>query len=118
MIDEKSGMSVIGSDMQSYLQFKAARAMGSAAEGGGVAGDAVGAGVGIGVGAGIGASLPRLMEQAAGAAGDETERRAAGGSAAEADRPAGASEPLSCGECGRELLPGARFCAYCGQPIP
>lgn len=118
VIDEKSGMSVIGSDIATYLQFKAARAMGSSAERGGVAGDAVGAGVGVGVGAGIGASLPRIMEQAAERADARATQAAAGDPDDEGETPpAAAPEPAACGECGRELPPGARFCAYCGSPV-
>ncbi|HYG62218.1 MAG TPA: SPFH domain-containing protein, partial [Thermoanaerobaculia bacterium] len=53
LIDERSGMGAIG-DMNTYLKFKTARAIGDAAQGGGGggAGDTVGAGLGIGMGAG------------------------------------------------------------------
>ena len=94
VIDERSGMSVVGSDMQTYLQFKAARAMGEAARHGGAAGEAIGAGVGVGVGAGMAARLPEMMQQAAAAA-----------------------KPVACPECGKALVPGASFCAFCGSQV-
>lgn len=60
-IDERAAMGAIG-DMNAYLQFKAARAMGDAAtnpaEGG------AGAGVGLGAGIGMGAGLAGMLGQA------------------------------------------------------
>lgn len=66
MIDERSGMGAIG-DMNAYLKFKAAQAMGDAAqqeggEGGG--GGSVASGMGVGVGAGLGMMLPGMMKDA------------------------------------------------------
>ena len=64
IIDERSGMGALG-DMNAYMKFKAARAMGDiAAQPGGGAGSTVGAGVGLGLGAGIGAMLPGMMRDA------------------------------------------------------
>ncbi|MCX6029002.1 MAG: helix-turn-helix domain-containing protein [Chloroflexi bacterium] len=60
-------MGAIG-DMQKYLQFKAARAMGDAAqasgggEGGG--GNLAGAGVGLGAGMGVGVGMAGMISQA------------------------------------------------------
>jgi membrane protease subunit (stomatin/prohibitin family) len=64
LIDERSGMGAIG-DMNAYMKFKTARAIGDAASNpGGGAGDTLGAGVGIGMGAGLGAMLPGMMREA------------------------------------------------------
>jgi membrane protease subunit (stomatin/prohibitin family) len=64
IIDERSGMGAIG-DMNAYMKFKTARAIGDAAANpGGGAGSTVGAGVGIGMGAGLGAMLPGMMREA------------------------------------------------------
>jgi excisionase family DNA binding protein len=62
-IDERAAMGAIG-DMQRYLQFKAARAMGDAATAGGEAGSLTGAGVGLGAGVGIGAGMAGMITQA------------------------------------------------------
>src|SRR5215217_5524054 len=58
LIDERSGMGAIG-DMNAYMKYKTARAIGDAAqqEGGG---GTVGAGMGLGMGAGLGAMLPGM----------------------------------------------------------
>jgi len=61
-IDERAAMGAIG-DMQRYLQFKAARAMGAAAEAGG-AGGAAATGVGLGAGIGLGAGMAGMITQA------------------------------------------------------
>ena len=64
MIDERSGMGALG-DMNAYMKFKTARAIGDAAQQpGGGAGGTVGAGLGIGMGAGLGAMLPGMMRDA------------------------------------------------------
>ncbi len=64
-IDERAAMGAIG-DMQKYLQYKAARAMGDAATagGGGEAGGAAGTGVGLGAGFGLGAGMAGMITQA------------------------------------------------------
>jgi membrane protease subunit (stomatin/prohibitin family) len=61
VIDERAAMGAIG-DMQNYLRFKAARALGDAA----VAGDsgASAAALGLGAGAGMGAVIGQMMGQA------------------------------------------------------
>ena len=65
-IDERAAMGAIG-DMNSYLRFKAARALGDAAAGvgqGGSGGEGVGAGLGLGAGIGMGAGLGGMVAQA------------------------------------------------------
>ena len=65
-IDEHAAMGAIG-DMNSYLRFKAARALGDAAAGvgqGGSGGEGMGAGLGLGAGIGMGAGLGGMVAQA------------------------------------------------------
>ena len=62
-IDERASMGAIG-DMNRYMQFKAARAMGDAASGGWRRGNAAGTGVGLGAGLGMGAGLAGMVSQA------------------------------------------------------
>ena len=63
-IDERSSMGAIG-DMQKYLQFQAARAMGDAAKAsGGEGGGAMGTGVGLGAGMGVGVGMAGMISQA------------------------------------------------------
>jgi membrane protease subunit (stomatin/prohibitin family) len=63
MIDERSGMGALG-NLDAYMKFKTARAIGDAAQQSGGAGGALGAGVGLGMGAGLGAMLPGMMRDA------------------------------------------------------
>src|SRR5579863_8774512 len=62
MIDERSGMGALG-DLNAYLKFKTARAIGDAAQQQGDGGT-VGAGMSLGMGAGMGAMLPGMMREA------------------------------------------------------
>ncbi len=60
-IDERASMGAIG-NMDAYMKFKAARALGDAANN--PAGGAAGTGVGLGAGIGLGAQLAGMMGQA------------------------------------------------------
>jgi membrane protease subunit (stomatin/prohibitin family) len=62
-IDERAAMGAIG-DMNAYLKFKAARAMGDAAlsQGGGAA-EGLGLGAGVGLGAGLAGTITQAMQQ-------------------------------------------------------
>ncbi|MEA2601707.1 MAG: hypothetical protein QOF89_2699 [Acidobacteriota bacterium] len=97
LIDERSGMGAIG-DMNAYMKFKTARAIGdAAAQPGGGAGGTVGAGLGIGMGAGLGAMLPGMMRDAmaGGAAPATSAASAAPASAAPAPAPPPAASPVA-----------------------
>lgn len=84
-IDERAAMGAIG-DMQQYLQYKAARAMGDAAVagGGGEAGGAAGTGVGLGAGIGLGAGMAGILTQAMQGAAQQQPAQAAAAPAAAA----------------------------------
>src|SRR3954451_5095617 len=60
MIDERSGMGALG-DLNAYMKFKTAQAIGDAAQ---QSGGAAGAGVGLGAGVGMGMMLPQMMRDA------------------------------------------------------
>lgn len=121
MIDERSGMAAVG-DVEAYLRFKAARAMGDAAR----SPEGTGSALGTGAGLGLGMMLPQMMQPgaattapavpltpasptAAGAAGSAplTAGAAAGGDAAAA----------FCHQCGGALPSKARFCPACGTAV-
>ncbi|MFP4346580.1 MAG: SPFH domain-containing protein [Anaerolineales bacterium] len=61
-IDERASMGALG-DMQAYLQFKTARALGDAATQEGGIGAMTGAGVGMGAGLGLGATMANVIGQ-------------------------------------------------------
>lgn len=86
-IDERAAMGAIG-DMDAYMKFKAARAIGDAATQG--SGEA-GTGVGLGAGIGLGAGLAGMLGQAFGAG----QQQAAASQAAPPSAAPAASAPLS-----------------------
>ncbi len=96
-IDERAAMGAIG-DMQKYLQYKAARAMGDAAAagGGGEAGGAAGTGVGLGAGFGLGAGMAGMISQAIAGAQQQAQ-------AAPAAAPAAVPEVMTLAEAAAYL---------------
>jgi membrane protease subunit (stomatin/prohibitin family) len=128
LIDERTGMSAVG-DMNAYLKFKAARAMGDAAQqSGGETGSGVGAGLGVGMGAGMGMMLPQMMKEAmqsdGGSGGSGQPAGAAGTGSANAvdsggEEPAAAAAAAAafCHQCGGKLPENARFCPACGTKV-
>ncbi len=120
-IDERSAMGALG-DMNQYLRFKTATAMGDAAanEGGG---GAAGAGVGMGAGLGMGMTMANMMGQTMAGGGQSAPEAAAlvacpacgknvsaGKFCPECGKPLG----LACSKCGAVVAPGAKFCPECG----
>ena len=102
MIDERSGLQAVG-NLDSFFKFKAAKAMGDAASGGGdgmggAAGAAAG-GMGVGVGAGLGMMLPGMLARSV------TETAPAQG------------EKLKCPRCHNEVSSESRFCNNCGAQL-
>jgi membrane protease subunit (stomatin/prohibitin family) len=104
MIDERSGMAAVG-DLDGFLKFRAAKAIGDAAGGnGGAAGGAAAAGLGLGMGAGLGLVLPGMLFKAL---GDEP-------LSLEGVRARGA---VACGECHGAVPIDGRFCPHCGHQM-
>jgi membrane protease subunit (stomatin/prohibitin family) len=127
LIDERAGMAAVG-DMNAYLKFKAAQAMGDAAQqSGGETGSGVGAGLGVGMGAGMGMMLPQMMKEAmsdsgggqaaSGDAPSEGEPRATDEGATPAAAGTAAAAAAFCHSCGGKLPEGARFCPDCGTKV-
>ncbi len=93
VMDERAAMGTLG-DMDAYVKFKAAQAMGTAAQGG--EGTAA-AGVNLGVGAGLGMAVGQAM--------------------AEALKARQAPTTVVCPHCGKQAPSDATFCPYCGQRL-
>lgn len=106
IIDERSGMAAVG-NMNQYMQFKAAKAMGDAAKQEGGGGNA-GQGMGLGMGAGFGMMIPGMMAQAmqSGAQGQQQGGQGAGS----------VTGPI-CAKCKTQLALGAQFCSSCGSKV-
>jgi membrane protease subunit (stomatin/prohibitin family) len=103
MIDERSGMAAVG-DLERFLKFKAAKALGDAAVSGGVGGPAM-TGLGLGAGAGIGLMLPGMLLKTLGAETPTQDPIAAG------------DVVQRCARCGEAFSTSARFCPSCGQAV-
>ena len=105
MIDERSGMSAVG-NLDAFMKFKAAKAMGDAARsgGGGTAGEGAAAGMGLGVGAGLGMMIPGMIYKSM----DPNDPRP------DIVKQKGAA---ACPDCHAEIRLDARFCHRCGHQI-
>ncbi len=80
-IDERASMGAIG-DMNAYMQFKAARAMGDAAQQpGGGSSEGLGMGAGLGMGMGMASMIAQAMGQGQTSSGAAAEQAASGGGA-------------------------------------
>lgn len=127
-IDERSAMAALG-DMDQYMRFKTATAMGDAASGEG-GGGAAGAGVGMGAGLGMGMTMANMMGKSMGMGGDQGDGAAAGGAALVSCPSCGKNVPagkfcpecgkpmgVTCPGCGKTIPPGSKFCPECGGKI-
>lgn len=115
-IDERSGMGAIG-NMQQYMQYQAAQAMGNLGAGGGEGGGggsdiagAAGAGMGLGAGMGIGAGMAQIIAQGMQGQGTTTQS-----SPAQASNTAtSAASTLTCYSCNAQIPANSKFCPECG----
>jgi excisionase family DNA binding protein len=74
-IDERASMGAIG-DMNAYMQFKAARAIGDAAQAGEGGGGAASEGLGLGAGVGMGAGMAGMIANAFSGAQNQPQQQA------------------------------------------
>jgi membrane protease subunit (stomatin/prohibitin family) len=125
MIDERSGMEAV-KNLDEFLKFKAAKAMGDAAAGGPNAiGGIASEGLGLGVGAGLGMMLPGILQKSMAAA--EILKPTQDCPKCHASVSLDARFCSSCGHqlvivnrchaCNKDLPPEARFCMVCGTRV-
>ncbi len=126
-IDERGGMAAIG-DLDSYLRYKSAIALGEAATNpGGGAGGALDAAAGLG----LGMSVMRTAQEGVGASAGVAKGGGLPTSVAcfscSGEAPVGSKFCPHCGislvanlcaKCQQPLTDGAKFCASCGTPSP
>ncbi|MBI2885697.1 MAG: SPFH domain-containing protein [Chloroflexi bacterium] len=135
-LDERAAMGAVG-NLQAYLQFKAAQALGDAAHQEGEGGPGLaGTGVGLVAGLGLGGALASAMGRAlAGPSAQDSESppllpphaSALACPSCHAENPADANFCLRCGAkletltrcqaCQAELPAGAQFCSRCGAKV-
>jgi membrane protease subunit (stomatin/prohibitin family) len=123
MIDARSGMQAVG-NMDQFMKFKAAKAMGDAAVTGG--GGEAGSGMGLGLGAGLGMMIPGMLLKTM-QEGHQPATKQVNCPACQALIPDDARFCSNCGhqivtinkcpECGHDLPAGANFCMSCGVKV-
>lgn len=101
MIDERAGMGAVG-DIDRFMKYKAAKAMGDAATSGGGA-PGMGLGLGAGMGAGVGMMIPGMLFQTLGKEGTPEKISSQG--------------TFHCPECHGEVTLDSRFCSHCGHQM-
>lgn len=104
MIDARSGMAAVG-NLDEYLKFKTATAIGDAALAGGSTngGSEASAGIGMGMGAGLGMLLPGMMYKVMDGQTNPQHIAQRG--------------VVNCPECYGELPLDSRFCSHCGHQM-
>ena len=103
MIDERSGMAAVG-NLDDFMKFKAAKAMGDAATGVGSGGSQAAGGLGVGLGAGLGFMLPGMIYRTLRPDDADPQRIRERGT-------------VNCPACHGEVALTAKFCAACGHQM-
>ena len=120
MLDERTKMGVIGDQMGTYTQYKAANAMAEVAKnpnGGGIAG--------LGVGLGAGVSMGDVFSESIASAKNSKKQVVVQCVKCGASIPGkvkfcpecGTTQALSCSKCGEPISKGSKFCANCGEKL-
>lgn len=123
-IDERSGMAALG-NMQEYMQYKTAQAIGDAANNPGTGGDATAAGVGLGAGLGLGQAMAQTMRDTmaqpapppAAAAAPHSTVAAPHSTVATPLEQAGPTATITCPNCQATVPADAKFCPNCGHKL-
>ena len=103
MFDERSGMAAVG-NLDDFMKFKAAKALGDAATGVGGGGGQAAGGLGVGLGAGLGLMLPGMIYQTLRPEDADPQRIRERGT-------------VNCPECHGDVPLTARFCPSCGHQL-
>ncbi|HMK60808.1 MAG TPA: SPFH domain-containing protein [Dissulfurispiraceae bacterium] len=101
MIDERAGMQAVG-DLDSFLKYKAAKAMGDAATSAGPASGAA-SGMGLGIGAGMGMMIPGMLYNVINQQSQPVQ--------------SGEKANVNCPRCHGEVFIDSRFCPSCGHQM-
>ncbi len=112
MIDDRSGIGAVG-DLDRFMKFKVAKAIGDAALSTSVEEDKVGLGMGLGLGAGLGMMLPTMLQQSL---------QTSAGAGPNTTVCPKCHSPVSntarfCSQCGYQMIIGNR-CLRCGTDLP
>lgn len=103
MLDERTGMAAVG-DLDRFLKFRAAKAIGDAATSGALGGGGAAGGLGMGLGAGMGMLIPGMLYKSLSGGGERPEEIEARGM-------------VSCPDCYGDVPLDGRFCPHCGNQM-
>ena len=103
VLDSRAGMAAVG-NLDEFLKFKAATALGAADQEGACVQDGAGTGLGLGMGAGLGMMLPGLLLQSR--TGEPL-----------ADAGSLSRGIVHCPECHGDVTVDSRFCSHCGHQM-
>lgn len=120
MLDERTKMGVIGDQMGTYTQYKAANAIGDVAKnpsGGGLAGLGIGLGAGVNMGEMFGEAIHSARKGKKQAMIDCSKCGASIPEKSKFCPECGASLGLTCPKCGEAIAKGAKFCHNCGEKL-
>ncbi|MDQ2783953.1 MAG: SPFH domain-containing protein [Chloroflexota bacterium] len=123
-IDERSSMGALG-NLDQYMKYRTAQAIGDAANNPGSGGDALGAGIGFGLGSQIASAMRQQSQEPTQSAVGSQQSAAAGGQAAPSPSAGGSAPtmgPKFCPNCGFSLtaMPDGgppKFCPNCGNKL-
>jgi membrane protease subunit (stomatin/prohibitin family) len=130
VIDQRTSMGAVG-DMNKYMQFQAAQAMGNIGQGGG-GGGAAETGLGLGAGAGLGLGMAQAIGQSLQGAfqqpqqqqqqqqaqqGAQTQNTANVTPATAGPASASMGAQITCPNCHAQIAANSRFCPECGYNL-
>ncbi len=120
MIDERSGMAALG-DMNQYMQYKAAQAVGDMGKGGGGGGIAA-QGMGLGMGATFGMMMPGMIQNSMNQPQQQQQQHYPNQQQQQPQQPQQQIPPQQaqgtpCPKCQNAVPPGGKFCMNCGNPM-
>lgn len=120
MLDERTKMGVIGDQIETYTQYKAANAMEDAAKNPN-GGNLAGLGVGLGAGAQLGAVFGDAVSSAKNKRKTVTVQCVNCGASISGKSKfcpeCGAVQAVSCPKCGQPISKGSKFCTNCGEKL-
>ena len=121
MLDERTKMGVIGDQMGTYTQYKAANAMEDAAKNPSAGANFAGMGIGLGAGVAMGDVFNESIANARNKQKQVVIQCVKCGASipgkAKFCPECGSTQALACSKCGATINKGSKFCANCGEKL-
>ncbi len=116
VLDQRTGMGIIGDKMDTFMKYQAAQALEKGAENpGGGGAEGMGAGLGMGAGIAMGNLMGQMMQQ-----GQQPppQQGQGGGTPPVTPQGGGGGDTKPCASCQHPLPAEAKFCSECGTQQP